>query len=243
MLFVIKFLLASSISYGFLNIESLRQHKTERDFYGGAVVKLSGASGNIDKTIGSVRFNNGYRSSQNEYLFLSQYKYGEANNVKNTDSGYGHLRFTHFRKHFGIENYLQIQFNEFTRLNRRLVYGAGLRFQLLNSQKIDAYLGFGGFYESEKLDETENQEATRGNGYLSIIHNFDDVLKTTLIFYYQPNFEDFEDFRLQAVLGFEFELYKNIGTTLEIKSFHDSLPPPEIEKTDVTYLMGFSVKY
>lgn len=236
-------LIWSSISQAFLNIESLRQ-SDKTGFFGSSNLKITGASGNTDKSIGVAATQNSYVSGRNEYLLLSQYSYGEASGTKDTHNGNVHLRYTRgFTDIFSWEWFTQLEFNEFTDLESRALLGTGLRSELLKDENHTLFLGTGFFYETEEIETQRDQKALRGNIYLSYRSFVRKTVEASIIFYYQPSTKRLDDYRFQLDTGLSFKIYGELSFTAEAKLSFDSKPPPGIELTDITYLTGIAYEY
>lgn len=228
----------------FINIETLRRSAKE-GLSGALNLQANGQSGNTEKFTGEVSSLNLYRSLENEYIFLANYKYGESNRLRDTHQGSMHLRFARSWNDFPtIEAFAQTQFDQFKLLRSRDLLGGGLRFQLGRTEKGGSYLGTGLFHEWESIkDPGSNQEDWRGNLYLSFLRTFDELWITSLTVYYQPALDEFSDFRLHAEAGLELKLTQMLALTLKYAHQYDSAPPPTVRRQDISYLAGLSWKF
>ncbi len=152
-------------AWGFMNIESLRQNLT-KGFAGASTLRMNGAQGNTEKILGNFETLNTYVNRRNEYIGIIDYAYGEATSIKDTYNGSLHLRYAHYLwDETAIETFTQFEFDEFTALELRRLFGLGLRFRFYNSKERILSLGTGAFYENESIDPLVdiNQEAVRAN--------------------------------------------------------------------------------
>jgi len=236
-------LLFSQSAWSFINIESLRQ--IEGDGADGKTrAQLSGKNGNTEKTIGQMDSTNLYKSGNHEFLGLLKYQYGETTKVKDTNNGSAHLRYTKkIKAWFFAETFVQTQFNEFQGLIRRDLLGLGARFQVIKTEKNFLFIGAGGFHESESLANGMQNSAFRGNLYISYLNQFAKNSEVSAIVYYQPAVVDTRDFRVQFQFEFDYEVFENLSLVQSLNVAHDSRPPDDVNKNDLSYLSGIAVKY
>lgn len=236
--------------YGFINVENLRQHERQ-GFKGKSSLGFTGRSGNVNKLQGELETLNSLRDKKKEYLLSGRYKYGQNNKVKNTNEGNFHLRFTYYFSHFfPVETYGQMEFDQFKLLEIRKILGIGLRFKIMETKKQFFYLGWGGFYEYERIDvaTTENtQKKLRKNIYLSYLFLSDKQIGRQKVFsiviYYQPSLEVFFDYRLQIDGGLSIDLGDLFSLENKVFFRRDNRPPPAIKADDIGYLTGISFQY
>lgn len=228
----------------FLNIESLRQ-VTKSGFNGSTGVKASGATGNTDVFTSNVSTQNIFKNSSEEYIGILNYTYGEANDEKNANKGNIHLRYARWvgGSWLAVELFGQSEFNEFQNLILRNLAGSGFRSKLYNSDGLSFYLGVGAFYEKEDLKDFADQETVRGNTYFSMKKDFEKLMTLSLILYYQPNTKIVSDYRFRAVLGFEYKMTEKLIFNVQYSRAEDTLPPPDVEKLDTSFLTGINWRY
>lgn len=229
--------------HAFMNIESLRNLE-ENGLVGSLGFRVSGATGNTDKIMGSVSTNNGYLSKEREILALASYRYGESRGEKDTNTGSVHLRHTrHYQTIPDIEVFTQWQFDEFAKLNSRPLAGAGLRESLLKSEDQFLYLGLGAFYERQDREDSPDKNSTRFNSYLSYLNRVNKNVEATIVLYYQPDAAKTQDARVNSEAGFEFALTSKTTFSSSVNLSYDSRPPEGVATTDVTYFSGLHFRY
>jgi putative salt-induced outer membrane protein YdiY len=239
------FVLLSSHAFAFLNIEALRQNP-EPGFKGNSGLRLSGAMGNTQRVVGSVHTMNAYRTDKREVLALASYEYGSSFKVKNSNKGTLHARYAErMAQRWKAEGFAQMQFDEFRRLNSRKLLGTGLRHELFLTNRHSVYLGGGAFYEWEELKDLPNENDLRGNFYLSYLYKPEStsMLGASVITYFQPLVDAPEDNRLIVDSGLQFRITGQISYTLTMLMARDTRPPPNVKRTDWTYLTGFNITY
>lgn len=236
--------LLSLPTFAFLNIESLRQNNRLQNGLKGTIgFSLLDQSGNVDKTLIGAKTLNLYQKDQNQFIFLSNYRYGESFGDKDTQEGNLHFRYTRLINDWlGWESFQQTEFNKFQDLKLRLLFGTGARFQLVDQTHHRVHFGLGSFYEREELEETFDQKNPRMNTYLSYLYKGGDFeISSTL--YYQPNIENFNDYRFRASLGLETTFSESFSQTIQYQFNRDTAPPPGIENDDRSLTAGLNYRY
>ncbi|MAE58314.1 MAG: hypothetical protein CME69_05495 [Halobacteriovorax sp.] len=236
-LYIIFLLLLSLNTYSFINIENLRKN-SKQGFNTSGKLLFNQQTGNTDKILYSASTFNSYKKNGNELILIGTLRYGESFDRKDTEDGSLHLRYTYdLTKKHHIESYTQYQYNDFKALNSRKLIGLGYR---LTSEYLNA--GIGAFNERERLKTTSDENATRGNIYLSSSLKSDTGFNFATIIYYQPALNDTGDKRLILDTGISQEITKRLSMIIEYHVIYDENPPPRIQTTDTSLMFGFTLK-
>ncbi len=239
----ILFLLLMAPSFGFINIEQIRR-ESGKGFIGKSSAKFSGQRGNTNKLANNITTLNIYRYPEDEILFLADYVYSLTQNVKDTNNGRIHIRYT-FKadKPTTVELFTQSEFDEFRDLKWRNIFGSNLRYRLLNQGTNTLYLGTGLFYELATFNMEASRSGFRGNLYLSYVVGFNDRASAYASTYLQPSLQFLNDVRFLLSCGLLFSLTERLSAEMQFNLNYDSVPPMDIVGTDITYFTGFSLKY
>ena len=248
-LFVICY---SSTANAIVNIENMRvksDDKTE-----GVETKLSfdvgGKNGNTRKFSagigGRIQW---YELKQTRFVLLN-YEYGESSTVKDTDKTFLHFRNIWYQdKKLAWEAFAQLEENEFTRLNSRMLLGVGARFRVIHEDNQRLDLGLGLFRSKEQLDfsvATSDSGVTynnRVNLYMVYKYTITNHSRLTNTLYYQPDINDVADYRLFEQFGLQLDVSENLSFNLSLDVVRDSRPPQSIKATDTTYNTGFEYSF
>lgn len=183
-------------------------------------------------------------------LFYTIYKFEtkENNNEKTKDNMFIHARYISidFFKNFNLETFYQYERDDFEDLSSRILFGSGLG---QDSNKIIFDSGFfqmnyfaGFMFENEKSINNQELNSNNVRGTLSTRIKFSTKEEGSSIYlttYYQPKFDDFNDFRLITTLGLESNIVGslNIGISYEIKYNSEPFPDtPKNQESFKTYL-------
>ena len=188
-------------------------------------------------------------SPSNVVFLTSNYSFTRLNDSRYINNAISHLRFIRRRSpRVFLEVFGQHQFNEFTRLERRLLLGGGGRFALLRAERTEIFLGAGYMLERETLDlaadlpDARRSEHHRSTNYLTVRYNSeDDRLRLVHTLYAQPRLDRVRDFRLLSETSFEIQLLRRLALAISLNVAHDSEPPTGVKQTDA--VLSNSLRY
>jgi len=189
-------------------------------------------------------------------FLTSNYSFTNLNESRFVNNGLHHLRYIRrHRPRARFEAFTQYQFNEFIRLDERIVAGVGGRFVLRRSRdssseagadrRTEVFLGVGYQLEREVLDlpaGPARSEHHRSTNYLTVRFNSrDERLRLVQTTYLQPRLDAPEDFRIRSETSFEIQLLRQLSLAINLNVTHDSDPPTSVEATDV--VLSNSLRY
>ena len=233
---------------------SLQRGNTEREVLG-AGVRLQYAWPPPAQAEGDDAHDNGAGSDDaaegpaNTVFMTSNYSFTRLNENRFVNNALSHLRF--IRRHsprVSYELFGQHQFNEFIRLEQRLLLGGGGRFQVLEAPQTEIFLGTGYMLERETLDlagqlpEARRSEHHRSTNYLTVRYNSEDErFRLVETVYVQTRVDRLQDYRLLSETSFEIQLLRHLALAINLNVTHDSEPPTGVKDTDV--VLSNSLRY
>jgi hypothetical protein len=206
----------------------------------------NGFIGNI--SLGFFLIDNGKKITQFKNVIDLQYKHGahtmillndlnlmRVNSDNLVNAGFQHLRYNYTindSSAFTLETFFQHQYNPIKLLNRRLLGGLGPRFRIINKEKSGLYIGMLGMYEFEQLSDSLKTEKRIGrlSSYLSLNWDILPNLTFTNISYYQPAFQNPQNFRLSIENNLELKITHSLSFKIGFQANYDSKPPEDIQK-------------
>lgn len=220
------------LSYAITNIEERRL--TEHDSGWQRIIELgfNGESGNNKKRQWNNAVNASWQNDDIRFFSWASYQYGSSNDIKTDDNAFFHNRlvFNH-RRVWAQEVYTQYQSDPFAALERRLLFGAGLRYQHRFSETSFINQGIGVFHEEvrEREQKINIEQQTRLSLYTFKTWNSGTYrLQSTL--YLQPVINDMDD--VKAI--WQWALVMPLGPRTEWRwqwqSNWDSKPPANTVK-------------
>jgi len=171
------------------------------------------------------------------------FSYAKASGQTNTNKTYAHLRYIHtfYEKDLNAEAFVQSQTDKFTKIQKRLLSGVGLRYHAAIQSYGNIYLGFGGFAEhidyTTHVDPTENN--VRVNIYIAYKNSLSKSARFSYIGYYQPKADLFDDYILSNSAELKVRIYKQLSINFEITYDRDTKPAIGVKKYDFTQKTSF----
>lgn len=172
-----------------------------------------------------------------------------AQRIVNT--GYAHARFTTmWHRRFGMELFLQTQYNEFTLLRSRLLAGTGVRVEAVHREHFRLWGGTGYMVEHEVLNVVRGDPHPgrlvnhRWSSYVGAVLQFaKGRISVQETLYVQPLWARPSDVRVLSDLGVIGKVTEvlSLGFNLEIN--YDSMPPQTIAPLDLSLRSAVTLRF
>lgn len=241
-------ILFTSISHAYVNLEPPVIGEKE-GFEGEVALGAIYNSGNTDSLAANFSAKGQYdRKTWLTYL-IATYAYGESNELRDNNNGLLHLRYVHeiTDTPYDYELFLQTEFNEFQDIRSRNLAGANIRRDFSNDFFDKLYIGLGLFYsymEPDTITETDPvYERAKMNSYISLLKKVNEHFSITYLGYYQPNIEDFSDYRIFQILQLTTEITENTALSFDIMHKFNETPYHNVEKTDIRSIISLKYKF
>jgi len=235
----------SANAFAILNVESMRVAKSKDGFSGELQLDSDFLSGNTDSQ--HVNFGNRLQwdSGNKTNFILTSYSYGESSGARDVNKGYIHLRhIVHLNNRWAWEAFGQVESNEFTRLDLRELVGGGVRRTLKqDDDRLGMYVGMGGFYSTERLDDNSVTDLVRANIYFVYKHKLNDTNQVMSTTYYQPAISNPDNFRALEQITYEIAMNRKLDLQLSLQVAHDSQPPSGVKLTDTGFHTGIKYRF
>ncbi len=218
-----------------VNIEKKR--KGNKDGFSG-VVNLGFNIAEHNKHI--VKFLNlvdlQYKKAQHTWIFLNSINLMKVNSSELINHGFVHLRYNYtFRKadFLTLETFTQYQYNTIKHIERRFLLGSGMRYRIVENEKVSFYLATLGMYEYEKRSNEAKEvlETARLASYASISWDILDNVSLRHISYYQPSFKNFHNYRLSTETSVNVAITKMLSLKIAFALTNDSHPSEGVNRT------------
>ncbi|GAB5465863.1 MAG: hypothetical protein Kapaf2KO_12990 [Candidatus Kapaibacteriales bacterium] len=178
--------------------------------------------------------------------------YREGNERKIAHRGFAHIRYIHsISSWLSAESFVQKQFDAFTNLLDRNLFGLGARMFIID-QNIDStgfaqrfMVGIGVMYENELLRVPQGYETEipRSTNYLNYSLTISDGPVISAIAYYQPSLTYKNDWRALTTASVTFPLYKALSFISSLNYSFDNEPPQGIGKYDLEFSNGLRLAF
>lgn len=253
LLFVVMYLTYFMSNAQVINTEKLRIEAKENTWEGNLDASFGLAQSKTGQSL-SLNFDGqlSYTSERSKWMFLTGYNrktFSTTNVLGNDVAIFNHFQYTHLRynynwkKRWTIEAFVQEQFDQVHEIDIRGLGGTGLRWELLNTDSTNIYLGVLYMYEYEKnspMNVIVYNNTHRMSTYISSGFKVKDYLTINNIVYYQPNLSAFNDFRILLETKISVRLTKKLLLNTSFNLIYDSKPPNTIPTTRFNLSNGFS---
>lgn len=238
-------LVISPNSFGIVNVEDMRVRKKENGFSGQLDLDIDLKSGNSNLQRYGVGTRLQWIKGKRTNFVVLNHAYGESGGVRDVNKSFLHGRHVVQRNaRWAWESFAQLEQNEFRRLSFRGLVGGGVRRTLREKADRGAmYLGLGGFYSSERLDDNTVTNLFRVSTYFVAKHSFSPTTHFVSTTYFQPATSDFGDYRVLEDMAFDVAINKHVSLKLSLQISHDSQPPAGVQPTDTGFSTGIDYRF
>ena len=243
-IFFIGFFL-SNIDAQIINMESKRIATDTLGFSGKMGISLSASRFTQSFVSADLSGQIQFKTNRNLYLLVGDFQIVNAGGESFNNSGFGHFRYN--RKLGDVirgELFTQIQYISVTKITKRILNGAGLRFKLSEYETAKIYWGIAAMYEYE---EVSSPKIINKDIRLSSYFTFTLAPVETISFrnttYVQPKTADFKDYRLANNTVINFGITENLKFTTVFSFLYDSRPPIEVPTINYQVKNGLHYRF
>jgi len=243
--------LLSGIIIAQVNTESMRKEDAEEGFANtlGFEFGFEKSDQEVLEIAGEYRIDYFSPGGLHAFLIMNyENGYEKESDEKNTivNKGFGHLRMTkNIASNLFVELFTQTGFNDFLLMKDRKLYGSGLRYKVMDKEKINAFIGIGLMKEDEQYDlESDSMKSLyRSTNYLRWQLNIGEntVLNNTA--YYQLDTSEPNDYRLLYDGDLDFELNEKLTFTFTLNYRYDNEPHGTLGKTYIQVNNGIEFSF
>lgn len=242
--------------HAIVNVEGMRKQHSEPGLSGNMELAATGSEGNSDKSNLFAAARLQWQRNDSTTLVIANRSYGESNQVRDTNKSFLHARhIVANTADRALEGFVQLETNEFSRLDLRSLAGGGVRWALLQgpdsnaTDKVLATLGIGAFYSIETLAEqtglTDDGTETlwRMNSYFALDYKINAYTRFVSTTYYQPAISDSADYRALEQASLSVQIVDSLNLKVSLDIAHDSQPPQGVKRTDTSYKTGLVYEF
>ncbi len=229
-----------------VNIEKKRKNK---DGFAGVVnfgFNLTDNNKHILKFINVIDLQ--YKKKQHNWILLNYINLMKVNDDELINDGFVHLRYNYtFRKadFLTLEAFTQYQYNTVKQIERRFLAGSGIRYRLVETDKLSFYIATLGMYEYEKRSNVSKEilETARLASYASISWDMLDNVSLRHISYYQPSFQNFRNYRLATETSVNVAITSVLSLKVAFNLTNDSHPSEGVNRTFYNFQNSLQFKF
>jgi len=232
-----------------VNVQDLFISRTEEGLNLGAVGKTEIKSGNTDYQYYNLALVGRYLNGRHTLVGTGNLEYAEKGQEKFTNRHFEHLRYRfEALPPAGVEAFVQHEFNEFRRINLRLLLGAGPTWKALSSARFYLFIGSVYMFEYNELGAGEYDDSGdvwkthRWNNYLTFQWNLRKGVKFLTTVYYQPAFTDFSNYNLLWNANLSVAINDWLSVVITYNYSRQNVPPQGVNPYDSVLVAGLAVK-
>lgn len=185
-----------------------------------------------------------YQKNKSRFLVLNDVGFIQAGGDNFVNSGFQHLRYSYkLKDRITLESFVQLQYNPVLRLKWRFLSGAGPRFKIIKKPAFKLYAAVLYMYEYEEIIMSPINRDHRFSSYLTFTWNLSKQLEWTSTTFYQPNIENFGDYRIAHDGSLEISLSKHITFLLSTNVLFDTKQPDGIPELTYAVRNGISFRF
>ena len=227
-------------------IEKINPPKKPSVTYKGDVqASASLTSGNSDTVSGNLSAKFVARSKRQRLTLRSGWNYAEDTGTVSARDANGSIKYDFFvyDKLYTYVNSL-LEYNSFQDLNLRSTIGAGLGYQILESDREELAFELGVSYFNEDFKTAMDESFASGRWALNAEYKI--IPDKIALFHFHEGyfgFEDLEDLYIRSEQGIRFTVIKDFYTTFQANLTYDNTPAPGTEETDTTLMFGLGYNF
>lgn len=240
----------STIINAQVNTEKYRNENDTTGFSGFVQLNISAQTGNVDLQELDPTFRIDYKTQYTHSFAIILGEYGWKDQVAFSNQALFHIRHVHeISFPFEWEVFGQINYDKARLLLFRDLAGGGLRLNIYKNRSSKLWIGTDYMIEHEKYDlpstaiHKVEQTVNRWSNYLNYSLKFKHDILFSVVIYYQPRFDLFNDLRILNDNNISVELVKNLALSVGFKLYYNSRPPDTIKNTDTKTELGFSFSF
>ena len=229
-----------------VDIERQRLNSEEKGFHGGA--NVTGSYLDNDEIIYSFKVlgNLQYRVKNNLFLMIGDYKISRSTDTDFQDAAFLHFRYNRsLIRLITLEAFTQIQDDKISQLKYRFLTGVGARVKLFEKKSFLINFGVIPMYEFEELldDAATTHQDIRISQYINLVFGISDEVDFYSTIYFQPIYNNWEDFRLHNESRLEVTLTRKINLNVTNTYSWDAKPPVNAPKRRINLNVGLGLDF
>lgn len=187
-----------------------------------------------------------YHTGKHSAVWLSELNFVKANQSDFLNNGFEHLRYNYEIQDSGrlvFEVFRQMQYNKIQKIKARSLYGAGLRYVVVNQDSAQVNIGVHPMLEFEDLSTNESNRHFRMSSFVSVDFQFSKSFGINSISYYQPDFSDFKDFRFSNETTIRTKVTSKLDLRLIFRLTYDEFPPEGVPQNTIYIMNGLNYSF
>lgn len=200
----------------------------------------------------NVDVNTMYYPKKHAFIIIGKLDYLKINDNDFLNFGFLHARINFFRENnINYEVFSQYSFDNFRRLEPRILVGSGVRKNLVKDENISLVLGVGLLYEKERWKHpvdghTITTDFLKSSNYLSFRYSVNEFLDLNTISYYQVGYDNnISSFRhrISSIITTNTKISSGFSLTNSLEMNYEDKPIVPITKLIFAFKTGISLDF
>ncbi|MDH3197090.1 MAG: DUF481 domain-containing protein [Candidatus Krumholzibacteria bacterium] len=186
-----------------------------------------------------------YQSERHRVRALGEHSRREVEGTDIARNTLAHLRHNYqLGSRVSTIVFAQVQRNPFRRVERRTLFGGGLRFDVFARESFETAVGATVIREAEELTGGDGGAVihARMSYFASIIGQPRDGVQIDMVAFYQPLADDYADARAYAAASLRVDIVGGLYFVAAYDLVHDANPPAGVDPTDQRIRSGLGWK-
>lgn len=225
-------------------VDSISGFQNEKGWAGKLDAGFDASGGNTEETSLSAGARLQWRGETEMWRLLGSARRTSVEGTETARALMAHLRHNHrLGGRWHTLAFVQAQENPFQRLESRWLLGAGLRWDVLQTDKQRFSLGLAHMQEREKIEEQDAEWIERASLFLNLALQLREGVTLSGLAFFQPAWSDLEDWRTMGNFELEVELAAGLALVSGLSLEGDSRPAAGVEKVDWTTSTALRFKF
>jgi putative salt-induced outer membrane protein YdiY len=205
------------------------------------------SSGNSDDAFANLSADFRARSERHRLTLGGRYNYGETDNEITTRNALGRIKYDFFiKKALYAYAHALFESDDFRDLNLQSAMGAGLGYQIFDTERTSLFSEAGVSYFNKDFDMAEDESYTSARGSVGINYAIvPERVNFFLLHEFYQSLEDSDEYYFLADQGLRFTLYRNFFASFELIYSYDRQPSPGSKNADTLYIatLGYDFSF
>ena len=245
-LVILLFFLFSSAKGQIINVENARIHSDTTGWMGTVGALLSLTKNTEEIFLVQLNAHLQYKTQKDLFLILGNYGFLSGSSQNLINNSFIHLRYNRkLNKIVRLEFFTQVLQNPVTKIDYRILSGAGPRFKLAEKKKFRLYAASLVMheYERELNEEKTIHNDIRSSSYVSFSFQPNNNTEMVNTVFYQPLFRYLNDYRILDQFKFGVKAGKKLALTFNVNYLYDNKPVVGVPRINYTVSTGIEYDF
>ena len=229
-----------------INVENARMQSDTTGWMGSVGALLSLTKNTDEIFLVQVNAHLQYKTQKDLFLILGNYGFLSGSSQNLINNSFIHLRYNRkLNKILRLEFFTQVLQNPVTKIDYRILTGAGPRFKLTENKKFRLYAASLVMheYERELNEEKTIHNDIRSSSYISFSFEPNDNTEMVNTVFYQPLFSYLNDYRILDQFKFSVKAGKKLALAFNINYLYDNKPVVGVPRINYTVSTGIDYNF